>query len=486
MSSVYRHGVYARQLPTSIVPPRRVGAALPVVVGAAPVHLIADDALGPVNQPVLIYSYSEAVQTLGPVEVDWSAYTLAEHLYSQFVLFKTAPCVCVNVFDPAVHKTAVVEEAKALVAGRLTLDHPGLVAAPTVTLSDGTACAAGDDYTVNRIAGTITRVATSAVIESDTAALKVSYEYGDPGKVTADDIVGGIDAASGAKSGLELVDQVFPRFGMIPGLILAPGWSGDPLVAAVMSTKAANINGHFRAMAVVDIPCDAAGVTKYSDASAWKALNNYADNTMVVCWPLVKLQGKVFHLSTQAAGIMAQVDYANDDVPHESPSNKPLECNGAQLADGTAVWLGPDEANYLNSQGITTANNFNGVWRLWGNRTGAYPAVTDVKDAFTCIQRMFNWLGNEFILTFWQKVDKPLTRRLIETIVDSYNIRLNGLAARQFILGGRVEFLPEENPFTDLMDGVVNFHLYVTPPSPARDITALIEYDPGYLSTLFS
>jgi len=32
VSSVYRHGVYAQQLPTSIVPPRRVGAALPVVV----------------------------------------------------------------------------------------------------------------------------------------------------------------------------------------------------------------------------------------------------------------------------------------------------------------------------------------------------------------------------------------------------------------------------------------------------------------------
>ena len=71
MSSVYRHGVYAQQLPTSIVPPRRVGAALPVVVGAAPVHLIAEHSLGPINEPVLLYSYSEAVQTLGPVEVDW-------------------------------------------------------------------------------------------------------------------------------------------------------------------------------------------------------------------------------------------------------------------------------------------------------------------------------------------------------------------------------------------------------------------------------
>jgi hypothetical protein len=35
---------------------------------------------------------------------------------------------------------------------------------------------------------------------------------------------------------------------------------------------------------------------------------------------------------------------------------------------------------------------------------------------------MLNWLGNEFILSFWQKTDSPINRRLIETIVDSYNI----------------------------------------------------------------
>jgi len=485
MSSVYRHGVYARQLPTSIVPPRRVGAALPVVVGAAPVHLIEEGHTGPVNEPILAYSYAEAVQNFGPVEVDWSLYTLAEHIYSQFVLVKTAPCVLINVFDPAVHKTAVAGEAGDLVDGRLTLAHPGLVAAPVVTLADDTACVEGDDYTVNRITGVITRAAGSAVIVSDDASLKISYEYGDAGLVTADDVIGGIDAATGAKSGLELVDQVFPRFGMIPGLILAPGHSTDPLVAAVMSTKAGNINGHFRAMALVDIPCDAGGVTRYSDAPAWKSLNNYGDETMAVFWPRVKLEGRVFHLSTQAAGVCGRVDYGNDDVPYESPSNKGLEMNGALIADGSEVWLGPDEANYLNSQGVVTALNWNGAWRLWGNRTGAYPATTDPKDAYVAIQRMFNWLGNEFILTFWHKADKPLNRRLIETIVDSYNIRLNGLAARQFILGGRVEFLPGENAVTDLMDGVINFHLYVTPPSPARDITALIEYDPGYLSTLF-
>ena len=34
--TVYKHGVYARQLPTGVIPPRRVDSAIPVVVGTAP------------------------------------------------------------------------------------------------------------------------------------------------------------------------------------------------------------------------------------------------------------------------------------------------------------------------------------------------------------------------------------------------------------------------------------------------------------------
>jgi hypothetical protein len=69
--------------------------------------------------------------------------------------------------------------------------------------------------------------------------------------------------------------------------------------------------------------------------------------------------------------------------------------------------------------------------------------------------------------------------------VDSANIWLNGLAAREFILGGRVEFQSEENPSTDTMDGKIKFHVYITPPSPAREIDFILEYDPDYLETLF-
>ena len=38
---------------------------------------------------------------------------------------------------------------------------------------------------------------------------------------------------------------------------------------------------------------------------------------------------------------------------------------------------------------------------------------------------------------------------------------------------------------TDLIDGIMRFHLRITPPVPARDIEAIYEFDPDNLSALF-
>ena len=99
---------------------------------------------------------------------------------------------------------------------------------------------------------------------------------------------------------------------------------------------------------------------------------------------------------------------------------------------------------------------------------------------------MFCWVGNTFILTFWQRLDFPLNRRQIDTVMSSAGIWLNGLTARQYILGGRIEFLAAENPMLDLMDGISRFHVFFTPPTPNREIEFILEYDPQYIQTLFS
>lgn len=46
-----------------------------------------------------------------------------------------------------------------------------------------------------------------------------------------------------------------------------------------------------------------------------------------------------------------------------------------------------------------------------------------------------------------------MTRRLIDSIVDSVNIWLNGLVSEEKLLGARVEFLDEENSTTGAYGG---------------------------------
>ena len=251
-----------------------------------------------------------------------------------------------------------------------------------------------------------------------------------------------------------------------------------------MKAKAAKIDGLFPCMALVDINTEQ--VKKYADVNMWKNGNNYTGNNQIVCWPCAKNGDMVFHLSTHIMGIIGATDGNNNDVPYQSPSNQTLQVTGLCLKDGTEVSLNLTQANLLNSQGVVTGLNFSGGWKSWGNYTGAYPGTTDVKDAFICVRRMFNWQYQTFILTNWQKTDQPITPRLVKTLVDSEQVRLNRLTARGYLLGAEVQFLSDENPTTDLLAGIFRIHTKLTPPVPAQDIEDTFEYDVSNFEALFS
>ncbi|MBS7328955.1 MAG: phage tail sheath family protein [Oxalobacter sp.] len=491
----YQHGVRVSELATSILPPVEVDSAIPFIVGTAPVNMTD---IANVNKPVLCSTYDEAVAAFGfvPAAEDSASglkkysYSISEFIYSQFALYGVGPVIIVNVLDPSTHKTPAETASITLDArtGSATVPEAGILPDTVSIAADGES----DPYATSSYATSfdadgnlvITSLKDSegSFLLTTGAELVFSAEKLDPSAVDGDDIIGGVDT-NGVKTGLELIEECFPRFRLVPGIILAPGYSSNPSVAAVMAAKAANINGCFSALALIDVPTGT--VSSYTAVADWKNTNNITDEKQVCCWPMAALDGTAYHLSTQMAGLIGQVDGENDGIPYVSPSNHNLQMTAAVLADGTETWLGQDTAAYLNSQGVVTALNFIGGWRLWGNRTACYPGNTDVKDAFIPIRRMFSWIGNTFIQTYWQRVDQPLNRRQIDVIVDSANIWLNGLAAQQVILGGRVEFLESENSTVDLMDGKAKFHVYITPPSPNREIDFVLEYDPDYVSTLF-
>lgn len=480
----YKHGIYTSEVATSLVPMTSTSGGLVVAFGTAPVHLASDPA--DANTPVLCYTYKEAVAALGYSD-DWQKYTLAEVIKTQFALYNVAPIVLVNVLDTKKHKKDVQNKQMAIVDGVVATTDPVLLKTLEVKLSASHQKLAQDkDYTAayDDDGRLIVTPIPGGGVPSGTTELCLSYTMLDPGAVKPADIIGGINTTTNRTEGLELIDEVFPRFGLVPGIIIAPSWSHDAGVAAVMKAKEHNICGHFNAISICDIPTDE--VKAYTGASKWKNEKNFADKDCILCWPMVKLGKEKYHISAQFAALMNRTDGQHDDIPYYPPSNKSLQADGACLADGTEVYLSPAQAAYLNGQGIVTALNFIGGWKSFGNRTTAYPSNTDVKDNFINNRRMFNWVGNTLVTTFWNKIDDPTNKRLIETIVDSANIWLNGLTARGAILGGRVEFREDENATTDLMDGIIRFHVYLTPCAPARDIEFVQEYDPGYISALFA
>lgn len=491
----YNHGVSVSEIPTSILPPVESSAGIPFIVGTAPVNM-ADTSN--VNKPVLCYSYDEAVKAFGyvPPKEDGASglkkfeYSISEFINSQFALFGVAPVIIVNVLDPAKHKKTATTVTVTLDAktGAATIAETGIIpSSVTITGSGSSAYVEGTDFVLSFDDDGALVVSSLKDGEGNfkmttAAELTFAAQKLDPTAVTADEIIGGVDV-SGNKSGFETVSECFPRFRLVPSILLAPAYSHNAGVAAVMAAKAANINEHFTAIALIDVPTET--VKSYTDVAAWKNSNNITDPKQVACFPMLALDGVAYHQSTQLAGLIGDTDSDNDDVPYVSPSNKNYQMTAAVLADGKEIWLGADAAAYLNSQGVVTALNFIGGWKCWGNRTACYPANTDVKDSFIPVRRMFSWVGNTLIQSFWQRVDAPLNRRQIDAIVDSANAWLNGMTAKQYILGGRVEFLESENPTTDLMDGKARFHVYLTPPSPNREIDFVLEYDPQYVETLF-
>lgn len=481
--STYKHGVYTSEVPTSMVAPVNGTAGLQVVIGTAPVNMLANPAAA-VNKPLLVNNYKEAVEAVGYSD-DFASYTLCEAISASFSVVGTGPLVLINVLDPskAEHKTAVAEttvQVNSLVA---LLNVKGMIVDNSLVVKAGNdALTAGTDYTTSfNDDGTLNIILTATGAGASATSIKVSGNKLNPGGVVAADIVGGVNVSTGEEKGLEVIRQIYPKLGMTTGILTAPRFSMEATVAAALQAKTKEINGVFKCVCIVDISSKSGGALKYSDVKTAKEAQAVSDPNAYGVWPAAAVGDVVYSGSALASALTAYTDAVNSDTPNVSPSNKTLAISKACLIDGTEVVLDQDQANTVNSFGVATFLNMNG-FRLWGNNTAAYPGNSDPKDRWFSVRRFLNWAANTFILTYFQKVDSPANPRLIEAIVDSENVRGNGFVARGVCARYEIVFLEEENTTVDLLNGKLTFHQYITPYTPAEDIEDVIEFDPNALS----
>lgn len=468
----YKHGIYVSEKPTQTKKAINTIAGLQVIIGTAPINL-ADKPYEATNSPKIIYSFEQAQKAVGYC-TDFEKYTLCQSISANFEIFNVAPIILINVLDPKIHKKENLATEYSIIKNQITIPISGiLLDTVTVQNSDETEIYTKDkDYTLSFDKNGFVIVTVFDSLANETS-VKISSTSIDPTAVTKYDIIG--QHETNKETGLHLVRQIYPKFGLIPGLILAPGFSQNFDVAAEMQNKCEKINGVFSCETILDLDADT-----LEECAQIKEISRFNSSHAVVLWPKVSVDDKIYFYSAIFGALIAYTDANNSNVPNLSPSNKDLKISKTILNDGSEIYLDQEQGNILNSYGITTAINLNG-FKSWGNNTAAYPEISEPKDRWFCCRRFFSWWANNFIQTYFEHVDNPANYRLIENICDSENIRGNSYVARGFCAGAKIEFLQTENSIDDILNGTIRFHQYLAPYSPAENIENILEFDPNMI-----
>lgn len=484
---MYRHGSYGDLQPTQDTIPVKGIGTLPVYFGIAPVHQLMDYS-GKVNKPILVQNYSDAVNKMGYNDTNWKDFDLCEPIYAHFKnsIQPIGPIVLVNVLDPATMKAENKNLSLNLTNGQGYIVNDKIILKSVGIESKTFGVDFSAKYTTDG-----TKVLVKDLKGTLTSPVTITFDEIDITKVTKAEIIGGTNT-SGAKTGISVVDLIYQTYNLVPTILDAPNWSNAPEVDAALKLASQKINGHWYAWVNSNLASNTNADT-IEKAKSWKSSNSYNGSGESPCWPRVKNGDRIFHLSTLTTVAMQQVDNSNNNIPYETPSNKPIDITGLCLEDGTTIEFDQVQANTLNSSGIKTAIYWGGRWVLWGPHTGAYENSEDVvnskdidpRDTFDCNIRMLYYLLNDFQQRYGIQVDKPMIRSRIDTILNDYQERLDGFIGSGKLLYAKIQFNESSNPVSDIVEGDFNFDIATTTTPPGKSINAKLMYTTKGIDTLF-
>lgn len=465
MSVSYLHGIESIEIDDGARSIKAVKSSVIGLIGTAPVWSASDPA--PLNKIVTITNRRAGVRRFGS---DYAGYSIPQALAAIFDQ-GGAEILVINVFDSATHNSTATDEAMTLNArGKATLAHPGVLATPTIKSSDGnTTYVHGDDYTWTA-AGDIVRVATGDIPAE--ASLKASYTYADPSKVLAADIIGAVDPDTEEYTGMQLFEISYSLLGLFPKVLIAPGYADQRAVSVALASLASNI----RAVALIDAPVGRTVQETIEARGANSDPFNTSSERLVLCYPRVKVYDadtnstRLEPLSQRMAGLISTVD--DDEGYWVSPSNHeiagiigPERLLTARLNDAET------DVNKLNEAGIVTIfNSFGTGYRLWGNRTAAWPVEPHPKN-FLAVRRTADMLAESIEFSMLKYLDRPITNVLIDAIAESVNQFIRTLIGRGGLIDGKCWFDAALNPYTEIALGHLTFSVDFMPPPPAERIT---------------
>ncbi|KWD09682.1 phage tail protein [Burkholderia ubonensis] len=472
MAANYLHGVETIEKETGSRPVKVVKSAVIGLIGTAPI--------GPVNKPVQSLSDRDAAQ-FGP---QLTGFTIPQALDAVYD-YGTGTVIVINVLDPAVHKSNAPSEPITFdpATGRAKLAHPAAANLVLKNDSGGATYAEGTDYGVDLVSGVITRMKAGTIPAG--AVAKATYDYADPTKVTAADIIGAVNAA-GIRTGMKALKDTYNLYGYLAKILIAPAYCTQNSVAVELEAMA----GQIGAIAYIDAPIGTTFAQVLAGRGPAGTINfNTSSDRVRLCYPHVKVYDadtnaeRLEPLSSRAAGLRARVDL--DKGYWWSSSNQQLVgVTGVERPLSAMIDDPQSEVNLLNEQGITTVfNSYGSGLRLWGNRTAAWPTVTHMRN-FENVRRTGDVINESLRYFSQQFIDVPIDQAVIDSLVESVNGFGRKLIGDGALLGFKGWFNPARNPKEELSAGHLLISYKYTVPPPLERLTYETEITSEYLLTL--
>lgn len=487
MSKEYLYGAYGK-LGQTVAQSVSNASTVSVYVGLAPVNLIRGYADAEViNTPVRLSNMPNVQNTVG-YSADWNKFSLCEVFAAHFenLTGNVGPIYVINVLNPAVHKKEVkINVSLSFVNGQATIKSDTIIL-DTLALAEK---AEGTDYTVDYNYNKGTVVISSIGDTKITGSVDATYEEIDISNIDESVIIGKA-TEMGEYAGIGAIQLVYTKFNKVPNLIAAPGWSEKKSVYDALVKAANNINGHWNAFVVADIPvkdAESNAVDTIAKALKYAKDNGINSENSKAFWPMAKgNDGKLYHLSTFGVVEYMRADSTHSGVPMETCGNKKIPVVAQYFGEGsTNKGFDQKTANSLTSKGFGTCVFWGGNWVLWGDHTAAYDFDVDDIDPrciFDVSMRMLYHIINNFQLEWGTDIDEPFTKQLKDRIINREQEKLDALVAMGALIGKpEVLFLESENPVSNMMTGDFIWDIPVTPTPPLKSATARVAYtDAGF------
>lgn len=470
MAANYLHGVETTEVENGARPVKTVKSAVIGLIGTAP--------SGPVNEATLCLSETDAA-CFGTQLPGFTIPQALDAIYDH----AAGTVIVINVLDPAVHRSRIADESVAFdaVTGIAQLENAAVLECTLKSADGATTYTEGSDYSLNAAQGKLTLVKGGKI----TGETRATYDYADPTKVTAADIIGAVDEA-GNRTGMKALKDTYNDFGFFAKILISPVFCTQTSVSTELIALAEQLG----AIAYIDAP---AGTT-YAQVMAGRGPNgtinfNTSSDRVRLCYPYVKVYDAATNadrlkpLSSRAAGLRAKID--NDKGYWWSSSNQEiLGITGMERKLSAMINDPQCEVNLLNEQGITTVfNSYGSGLRLWGNRTAAWPTVTHMRN-FENVRRTGDVI-NESIRYFGQQfIDMPVNQALIDAIVESVRGFGRKLIGDGALLGFDCWFDTARNEETELANGHLLISYKYTVPPPMERLTLETEITSEYLLVL--